>query len=216
MTSQVRSEGLPSWAKILLLFFVAIVLLLLAGSTIAVFWLAKLQKNITDPAAMSATLSQIADFQQPLPASFKMQMGIPLGIVNGVTLEHEPDHQLFTFLKIPSEGHSAQELLNAQAAPGAQAAGSLTVKFHGSEPVAGESMLYVVEEAKTETGTTEQYLFGVISPKNSNEAILLTARTSGKIDMAQTRELLSTIRGFTNHANDSAVPRAGSATDNTH
>jgi hypothetical protein len=178
MTNGEKKGGLPTWAKVVI-GLVVVVILGVGGLIVGgIVFFQSVVKQSQDPVAMARVARAIAQFPDPLPAGYKLTMGIDLAGVKTVTVEHEADKQLLIMMSFPKKDkRDAQSIVNELYEHGVQtpqaSAKFQEVKSKGTEQVAGQDMPYISGVMTDSTGTKFEGLVACIVSKDKDETIFI-------------------------------------------
>jgi len=204
MTSEAKKGGFPTWAKILIGVVVVGIIGSIALAVGMVFFFQNMVKQSQDPVAIAKTAKSIATFADPLPSGYKFSMALDIAGIKTVTVEHQSDSQMLTFMSFPKKDETSdpQALVDKLYETGIQthqtSAKFNEVKKKGSMDVAGETMPYIVGEMQSDSGKKFQGMVGCIIPKGKSETFFVYGmQPQGKdYNLDGTEEFLKTIKGF--------------------
>ncbi len=193
------SGGLPLWAKALLTFFVVGLLATVVGAAYLAAWLGEIPKRSADPEYINKVINSIAKIDS-LPGNFERVNGVEIGAFGASTvlLRYGPDGTTFWLMRTPSpRDESARQTVDQGAEMAMNGKGTkMTVTAKGAEPVAGEQMEWIQGPATVEGHKIQEFV-GVVALKDKHSRISLIGTTPGDTyNMAATRELLHSIKGF--------------------
>lgn len=207
MTSEVKTGGLPTWAKVLIGFVVFAMIAGIIAIVGAIYFFQDTVKKAQDPANIAKTAQSIADFTQPLPEGYKFALALDMFGVKTVTVEHDADKQTVIFMTAPQkEDTDPQALVNKLFEAGIKTPGQPEgasgrfeqEKLRGTETVGGETMPYIVGSMSDKSGTKLEGFVGAIVSKSKGKTIIVYGIQPGEAgyDTNTTKTLLKTIKGF--------------------
>jgi len=184
--------GMPKWAKVLLVAAIVVTIGIVGLVVAGGIFMSGFRKDATDPAKIRALLNTIATVDDPLPAGFRYEMQIDLGIAGTkiVSLRHEPDglHLILTSLPWTKSTASLEESINANASKvGSGVSENLPnsdnfkAETKGSETVAGKTFSYAIGTTKTKNGDEFPSLIGVFTPGDGKHVLMLTGAEGAKV-----------------------------------
>ena len=196
MSEAKAKSRLPIWAKVCLFIFFVSTIAIIGGLIFGVAWMSKFPVAARDPVLMDRVVRRFGDIENPLPKDFKYEyaFSVPLLANECIIIEHFPDQSLYYLLRVPNPGGLGSDAVLKQWAKRNPLNGrSLEVKENGSEPVAGQNMVYVIGTS----GGSQEMIGALKSSRAKDQSILFMGMNSGPAyDMNTTRRLLSAIKSL--------------------
>ena len=202
---------LPSWALALIVF----VIFIYSSIFIIGFKLILVAKDVleqsVDPNKIKQIAQQIAKLPEPLPEGYQYRLGLDLGPLQMVTIEHVPDKQQLLLVAetgLDDLGDSSSEALkhiydngvNIPTNISAISAHFVAQKSTGEVELAGKKMCYIVGELSDSRNKRLEGMVGCIEadkPKLKRYVIIYALEPDGQpYSLDVTLKLLNSISGF--------------------
>ncbi len=211
-----NKTNLPTWAVTLMALVVFIYLGVFIGGVRIAFVAKNILEQAIDPKKVKQVAHDIAKFAEPLPTGFQYGLGLDLGALKMLTIEHNPDKQQILLLS-QTDGEDAdsgtasvaQAVLkriydggiNIPTAGPTISAHFLSQKAHGEVQIADDKMCYIVGELADTENKRLEGLVGCIllrTAKKTNRTISVYAiQPDGQpYSLDETLRLLNSISGF--------------------
>ena len=205
MTSEEKTGGLPTWAKVLIGLVAGGMVIGILAIVGGVWYFGNMMKQAQDPTAIAKTARQIAEFPDPLPQGYQYKLALPIAGINTVAIEHDPDKQMIMFVSYPQNDKSDPKKLIDEvyekgfSPPGQGGGGKIEeVKSRGTELVGGAEMPYIVGSMTDKSGTKIEGMIGCVVSKDKGKTVLIYGMQPGegayRLDV--TKDLLKTIKTF--------------------
>jgi hypothetical protein len=198
MSDEPAKTSMPAWAKLLLGFFIAGVILFLSIGGYCAYWIGNMQKRSGEPAYIASVIHKIADVAAA-PANFQYVAAYGVANVNVVLVRYAPDGTDLWLMRIPNpSGQSAHEIVDQGAEMASHGKGThMTVSQRGTEKVGGQELDWVEGPAEGPNKKMAHQFVGVVVINNGRESVRIIGITPGdKYNMDATRQFLATIKGF--------------------
>jgi hypothetical protein len=201
---------MPIWSRMVILLALAGLASLFASGISTIFAIQDVAKHAQDPVQMAKAAHDIASFPEPLPDGFNYVTGIDLPSfgLDMVTIQHEPDKQMFSFFS----AHGLQDDADAKTMLDYGYSNGLWLgvtygrftgipQKNGTIEVAGQEMPYAIGDAvDTFTGKKGQGMVGCVQipVKDTRKNIFIYALQTGEVPYNQqiTLDLLNSIKSF--------------------
>ncbi len=196
---------MPIWAGLLICF---VVLTIATVSTSVFSWLMLARRIVVEanvPEKMQRTAQKIAQFPQPLPTGYKYLMAADFEIMQCLVAEDEATHQQIAFYSLPGAmGEKDSKNFLDRAYDAGINTTYINAKFHdlkshGSIPVAGQQMNYLLGEFTDLVSDRKADGFvGSIGLNNAAKNILIYSYPDRDHAYNQqvTMNLLNSLKGF--------------------
>ncbi|HEY9778289.1 MAG TPA: hypothetical protein V6C81_31290 [Planktothrix sp.] len=212
-STTLANKPLPLWSRALITLVVLVFAALFAGGISTIYGIDRLGKLMNDPAYVAGAAHDIAQFPAPLPHGYHYLVGLSLPALGAegiaaVTVEHDPDKQLTTFICVgsdASESEDVQDLLERGYSVGPfmlnTCAKFVTLKQKSKMTVAGHEMSYIIGDTVNKlTDEKGQGMVGCmqIPQKGGRKNILIYALQNSNVTYNQqiTLNLLNSIKSF--------------------
>jgi len=210
---QVLNQGkLPTWAVSLIALVISVYLGVFAVGVRLALVAKDILEQANDPNKIKEVAQEIAKFPALLPTNYHYVLGLDLGPLKMVTIEHEPDKQqilLVCQVGLYDRGTSAKDVVSDIYDSGINIPTNgrtisghfVSRKSHGEVEVAGEKMCYIVGEISASENKKLEGMVGCIlasNPKNIQRTILISAvEPNGQpYSLEETVGLLNCLSGF--------------------
>lgn len=197
-----NSVRLPAWSKILVGTVLACGMTGIIGSIGLVYYFNETAKQATNPAYISNIAKSIADFPEQLPDGFSYQLAATVFGANLLTILHKPDNTILMIGMKPQPADTpeikAREITNDLADKGIpNVTDEIQIDKSGSEPVAGQTLEYVIGSSSDRDGHPVSSMIGCIAVKDKKKLVLIYGLSQSKsYNFPATQTLLSSIKGF--------------------
>jgi hypothetical protein len=208
-----NKTNLPTWAVTLMAMVVFIYLGVFIGGVRIAFVAKNILEQAIDPKKVKQVAHDIAKFAEPLPTGYQYGLGLDLGALKMLTIEHNPDKQRILLLS-QTDGEDAdsgtgQAVLkriydggiNIPTTGSAISAHFLSQKAHGEVQIAHDKMCYIVGDLVDTENKRLEGLVGCIllrTAKKTNRTIsVYSIQPDGQpYNLDETLRLLNSISGF--------------------
>jgi hypothetical protein len=206
-----NTTRLPSWAVALIAFVLFTYLGVYICGVKIIFVAKDILDQAVDPNRIRQIAHDIAKLPDPLPESYQYRLGLDLGPLELVTIEHEPDKQkilLVSEVGLDDLGDSAALAIrhiydngvNIPTNVSTVSAHFVSQKSQGQLEIAGKQMCYIIGELRDSENKKLEGMVGCIEadrPKVKRYIIIYALEPSGQpYSLEITLKLLNSISGF--------------------
>ena len=189
--------AMPLWLKILL-GVVAAGILGIIGISVFVFNAVK-DMQTTDPAKVAVMVKDIAEISDPLPGTFKWQMGMNMKVMQLVTAE-STDKQVVMLMTIPTAEADAQSILDQESSRSKRRFSSnarmLSVDKKGTETVGGLPLCWELGTMEKDGKQSKGFLGVVVNKPKSKTIMVIGLQPTGDYNLPETQQFLAGIKAF--------------------